>query len=125
MTRLQRLNLTLRALMELGVVAALATWGFHAGTGTGAKSALGIGAPLLGFGFWGTVDFHQAGRFAELLRLTQELLISGLAALAWHAAGQPILGWSLAILSVLHHALVYAQGDVLLETGAPEPGRVK
>jgi len=33
-------------------------------------------------GFWGAVDFHQAGRLAEPLRLVQELAISGLAAVA-------------------------------------------
>jgi hypothetical protein len=53
---------------------------------------LSIAARLLGLGFWSAVDFRQAGRMAEPLRLIQELVISGLAAVALYAAGQPALG---------------------------------
>jgi Protein of unknown function (DUF2568) len=109
-----RFNLALRALMELGVVAALAYWGFHTGSGTAAKVLLAVGAPLLGFGFWGAVDFHQAGRLGEPLRLFQELALSGLAAVAWYAAGRPVLAVALAVVSVVHHGLVYALGEKLL-----------
>ena len=66
-------------------------------------------------GFWGAVDFHQAGRLAEPLRLVQELAISGLAAVAVYAAGQHILGWFLGLASISYHALVYAQGSRLLK----------
>lgn len=71
---------------------------------------LAVGAPALGFGLWGAVDFHWAGRLSEALRLTQELLLSGVAAVALYAAGQQILGWALALVSVAYHALLYAQG---------------
>ncbi len=70
MSPFQRLNLTLRALVEAGVVLGLAYSGVHVGGSVGVKILLGVGAPLLGFGFWGTVDFRQAGRFAEPLRIT-------------------------------------------------------
>ena len=79
------------------------------------KLLLGIGAPVLGFGFWGLVDFHQAGRLGEPLRLVQELAITGLAAVALYVAGQHALGWAMAILSVINHALVYISGDTLLK----------
>jgi hypothetical protein len=49
-----------------------------------------LGAPLVGFGFWGAVDFHQAGRFAEPLRLIQELAISALAAVACQQRTRPV-----------------------------------
>jgi predicted membrane-bound mannosyltransferase len=114
----QRVNLTLRALTELGVVLALATWGYHAGHSTAAKLVYAIGLPVLGFGLWGVLDFRNAGRFAEPLRLFQELFISGLAALAWYAAGQHALGWALVIISVLHHILVYVLGGTLLHSSA-------
>ncbi len=117
MTAFQRVNLTLRVLMEIGIVVALAYWGFHTGNGTGAKIALGVGAPLVGFGFWGAIDFHQAGRAAEPLRLTQELVVSGLAALAWYEAGQHALGLALGALSIAYHALVYLSGARLLGSG--------
>jgi hypothetical protein len=117
-TGAQRLNLALRVAMETGVVAALATWGVHTGGSTAAKIALGVAAPVVGFGFWGAVDFHQAGRIAEPLRLVQELTISGLAAAAWYAAGQPVLGLTLAAVSVTYHALVYLSGERLLKQAA-------
>jgi hypothetical protein len=114
MTRTQSVNLALRALMELGVVVGLAYWGYRTGDGAGMKLLLAVGAPLLGFGFWGAVDFRFAGRSAEPLRLVQELVVSGLAALALYAAGARLLGALLAALSVAYHALVYASGDRLL-----------
>ncbi|HZD87040.1 MAG TPA: YrdB family protein [Gaiellaceae bacterium] len=115
MSATERLNLVLRVLMETGVVAGLAYWGVHTGDSTAGKIGLGIGAPVLGFGFWGGVDFHQAGPVAEPARLVQELVVSGLAAAAWYTAGQPILGIALAALSLLYHVSVYASGQRLLE----------
>ena len=114
-SRLLWLNLSLRALMETGIVAGLAYWGYHVGSGTGAKVVLAIAAPLLGFGFWGAVDFHQAGRAAEALRLLQELVVTGLVALALWSAGQPIFGVLMALVSVVYHALVYGRGERLLK----------
>jgi hypothetical protein len=113
---MQGLILTLRAVMETGVVIGLAYWGLQTADGAIAKVVLAIGAPVLGFGFWGLVDFHQAGRAAEALRLVQELVISGLVALALWSAGQPLLGLLLAVLSVVYHGLVYATGGRLLKS---------
>ena len=113
----QRLNLTLRALLEASVVLALAYWGVQAGGSTAGKLFLGVGAPVLGFGLWGAIDFRQAGRYAEPLRLTQELAISALAAVALYAAGQLALAIAVAALSIVYHGLVYASGARLL---APE-----
>lgn len=114
MSLLQRLNLTLRALLEASVVLGLAYWGVHTGDSAAGKVLLGLGAPVLGFGFWGAVDFRQAGRAAEPLRLTQELAISALAAVALYAAGQPAAALALAALSIVYHGLVYASGARLL-----------
>ena len=88
---LRWLNVGLRGIMEAGIVVAFAIWGYHAASGVMAI-VLAIAVPVLGFGFWGAVDFHQAGTMGEPLRLTQELVISGLAALALYAAGQPTMG---------------------------------
>ena len=70
----------------------------------------------LGFGIWGAVDFHQAGRMAEPLRLIEELVISGLAALALYATGQHVLGLAFVTLSIIYHLLVYLAGGRLLKT---------
>lgn len=116
MTSLERLTLTLRVTMEAALVAALAYWGVHTGTTALMKILLGIGAPVVGFGFWGAVDFHRAGRLAEPLRLMQELTVSLLAALSFYVAGQRGAGIALAALSILYHLLVYATGARLLKS---------
>jgi hypothetical protein len=110
-----RANLTLRALMEAGIIVALGWWGYHTGGSTETRVLRAFVVPILGFGFWGLVDFRWAGRFAEGLRLTQELAVSGVAAVAWYAAGQHVLGWALAVVSVVHHVLVYVSGERLLK----------
>lgn len=112
---LRALNVALRALMETAIVLALAWWGVDTAGSAAGKIALGIAAPFAGFGFWGAVDFRQAGRFAETLRLIEELVISGLAAVAWYTAGQHALAWALVALSLIYHGLVYATGDRLLK----------
>ena len=105
-------NLTLRVIMEAGVVAGLLYWGIHTGDSAAGKAALG-------FGVWGALDFRRAGRYAEGLRLAEELAISGLAAAALYTAGAHVLGAALATVSVVHHILVYAIGERLLK---PPPG---
>jgi hypothetical protein len=112
---LLQLNLTLRALMESGIVLGLGFWGFQTAATVLGKALLGIGLPICVFAFWGLVDFRRAGPIGEVLRLLQELLISGIAAAAVYIAGLPILGWTLALLSVVHHLMVYALGDKLLK----------
>ncbi len=107
-------TLILRVVMELGLVAALAFWGVHSGGTAAAKIALGVGAPVLAFAVWGAVDFHRAGRLAELLRLLEELFLTALAAIALYSAGEHDLGIGLAALSVVYHALVYVSGQRLL-----------
>jgi Protein of unknown function (DUF2568) len=115
-------NVALRALMELGIVVGLGYWGYHMfGPGTPAI-VMAVAAPAVGFGFWGLVDFRWAGRGAEPLRLLQELVVSGLAAVAWYAAGRPGLGWALGGLSAVHHVLVYVLGDRLLKQRPPTAG---
>lgn len=114
MTPTKAFLLGLRVLMETGVVAGLAFWGYRTGGSTGIRVLLAIAAPLVGFGIWGAVDFHRAGPFAEPLRLVEELAISGLAAAGLVATGAATLGWALATISVVYHALVYLTGHRLL-----------
>ena len=115
MSKLKWFILALRALMEMWIILALAFWGYQTGNNLGTKILLAIVAPVLGFGFWGAVDFHQAGNMAEPLRLIEELVISWLAAFALYVAEQHVLGWTLGLLSIVYHALVYISGGRLLK----------
>ena len=114
MTAVQRMLLALRVVLEVGVVAGLAWWGYRTGGGGGTGALLAILVPTIGFGIWGAVDFHRAGRLAEPLRLTEELLISGLAAVGLIAVGPASSGWGLLGFSVVYHLLVYTNGERLL-----------
>jgi hypothetical protein len=101
--------------METGIVAGLAYWGFHTGSNLTMEIILGIGTPLLIFGFWGSYDFHNFGKWSEPLRLIQEIILSGLAAIVLFSTGQYFLGWTLGIISIIHHLFVYLLGETLLK----------
>lgn len=109
------INLALRGLTEFGIIAALGYWGLYTGSTPVMKVLLGIGAPLLGFGFWGLIDFHQAGSLSEPLRLAQELIISGVAVFALYLTGHPGLGLALAVVFIVQHALIYGTGGTLIK----------
>ncbi|MDE3213556.1 MAG: DUF2568 domain-containing protein [Bacteroidota bacterium] len=66
MTFWRGFNLFLRGAMEPGVVAGFAYYGYHAGTQIGIKILQALLFPLIGFGFWGLVDFHQFERCLNL-----------------------------------------------------------
>ena len=108
-------NVVLRAMMELGIVLAFGYWGFHVGNNQTIHILLGLLTPLIAFGFWGMVDFHNAGKFSELYRLIQELIISLLAAFALYKTEEMGFAISLAILSLVYHSLVYLNGDRILK----------
>lgn len=112
---LKTINLTLRAIMETGIVLAFGYWGYHLANSAFLKILLMILIPLLVFGFWGMVDFHNFGRYAEPLRLTQELLVTSAAAFVLYLTGRFAFCWIMISISVLHHILVYATGGKLLK----------
>ena len=115
MSKLKWINLGLRVTMELGIVLAFGYVGYYIGRNTIQKILLCIFIPAIGFGFWGLVNFHQFGKYAETLRLGQELLVSGLAAFALYLTGMHRCGLALGILSIIYHALVYLNSERLLK----------
>lgn len=112
---LKTINLTLRAIMEAAIVLAFGYWGYHLANRESIKILLAIIIPLFVFGFWGLIDFHQFGNIAEPLRLIQELVVTGAAALVLYLSGLPVLCWIMAFLTIVHHVLVYASGSRLIK----------
>lgn len=108
-------NVGLRGFMEAGIVIGMAYCGYKLGNQVSWKVVLAILLPVVGFGFWGMVDFHQFKKFGEILRLVEELSITGLVAAALYGLGAHSAGWALAIISVLHHGLNYILGERLLK----------
>jgi hypothetical protein len=115
LTGAQKVNLALRAALELGIVVALGYWGYAAGSSEGTKMGFLVLFPVVGFGIWGAIDFRQVGKNAEYFRLVQELVISFIAAYGLYASGQAMFALSLAALTIVYHALVYATGERLLK----------
>ncbi len=108
-------NIGLRGVMETGIVAAFAYWGYQSGNGAARRTLRAIAAPAVAFGVWGAVDFRQLGRLAEPARLVEEVAISGLAVTGLWAARQRAFAVILGATSVVHHALVHATGERLLK----------
>jgi hypothetical protein len=114
-TALRSANLALRGIMEVGIVVALAYWGYWTGHSTIQRALLSIGAPVLVFSFWAFIDFRKTGPTAELFRCVQELVLSGIAAVSLYTTGQRTLGWILGLVSIVHHLAVYLLGERLLK----------
>jgi hypothetical protein len=87
---LRGVTLTVRFLCELGILAALAYWGFGLGDGIGAW-VLGVGAPLLAAVVWGAFVAPKARWPVPILtRVVIELILFAAAAGALAVAGQPV-----------------------------------
>ncbi|HEX8995318.1 MAG TPA: YrdB family protein [Ktedonobacterales bacterium] len=109
-------NLALAFLLELCMLVALVAWGLHAGSGTGAKILLGVGAPLVAAVVWGVLMAPRAAvRLPRAIHLALYIVIFGVAALALASAGYPTLAWALFVLAALSKsfALAFPQPDSL------------
>ncbi|MCB9047419.1 MAG: YrdB family protein [Chitinophagales bacterium] len=115
MSILKWINVVLRGLMEAGIIIAIAYWGYQLSSGTLIRTILCIALPILVFGFWGWFDFRQFGKYAETLRLLQEMAISLGAAYVLYFYGKILPGIILASISVVHHIIIYLLGDKLLK----------
>jgi Protein of unknown function (DUF2568) len=99
--------LAVRLLCEIGLLVALAVWGFHTGSGVVAKVVLGLGAPLLAAVIWGLwVAPASRRRLTDPARLVVEVLLfaAGVAALA--AAGYLLVAVIFAVVVAANIILV-------------------
>jgi Protein of unknown function (DUF2568) len=99
-------NLTVAFLLELCALAALAYWGVQTGDGPVAKTAWGVGTPLLAAVLWGLLAAPRAPMSMPLAKFAVELLVFGSAALALYATGHRALAAAFAVLVVVNSILV-------------------
>lgn len=99
MNGVRGLTLGVRFLCELGMLVALAYWGFE--TQEGALAPLvGIGAPIAAAAAWGLLVSPKAVfRIPVQTRLIVEFFLFGFTALALADAGQPALGVAFGLLA--------------------------
>ena len=93
------INLVLRLLLELAMIAALFTWGVRVADPMWLKTLLGVAAPALAVFLWGALIAPRAPRrLADPARLVLEIVLFGLAAVGLATVGLP--GWAIALGAV-------------------------
>ncbi|HMB23714.1 MAG TPA: YrdB family protein [Anaerolineales bacterium] len=106
MSALKMLNLGVRFLLELCMLAAVGYWGFKTQTGM-MKIVLGIGLPVLLIVIW---SLFVAPRAVYPLHGVSHMLLSlillGSGAVALFASGRTALGWAYAIILVVNQILL-------------------
>jgi Protein of unknown function (DUF2568) len=100
------INLTVAFLLELCALAALGYWGVHTGDGPLAKTALGVGAPLLAAVLWGLFAAPRAPVSMPAAKFAVELAVFGSAAVALYATGHRALAAAFAVLVLVNSILV-------------------
>ena len=112
LTVIKAANLGLRFALELGILAALAYWGFRVGRDTPTTVALGLGAPLLAAVVWSLfVSPNAPIRAHGPASLLLELAVFGSAATALYAAGQPRLAMAFALVAATNRVLMALWGQ--------------
>lgn len=105
MSGLRGVVLTVRFLCELGMLVALAYWGFTAVDGALAW-VLGLGAPTLAAAIWATFVSPKARRPVSMpVRISVEIDLFVLSALALWFAGAPAAAVVLGVLGIATSAL--------------------
>ncbi len=107
MTILQAINLGIRFVLELCLLAALGYWGFQLDQGLLLRIVAGIGAPLLAATVWGMfVAPKAANQLADPARFGVELTLFALGAGALWLAERPSLGAALLIAYLINRGLM-------------------
>ena len=109
MGMIKSINLFLRFLLELCMLAALGYWGFRTGQPIIGKIGLGVGSPLLAAIIWSLyLAPASKRRLHEPWLLIAELVIFGLAIAALYSAGQPTLALIFGLVYMVNKTVLYA-----------------
>lgn len=107
MNILKSLNLLVRFLLELCMLAAVGYWGFKTQSSWPLKILLGIGLPILIAVLWGIFLAPKATHpLSGVSFLALELILLGSGAAALFASGRVTLGWVYIIIMVVNTVLL-------------------
>lgn len=105
-------NLAVRFLLELAMLAALAYWGLHTGDSLPVDVLLGVGAPVVAAAVWGTFAAPRSDRrLSGPALVAVQLTLLGAGAVALAAAGRTALAVVFAIVIVVNAALLHLWGE--------------
>ena len=112
MDALKSINLAVRFLLELCVLAAVGYWGFKTGSGWFLKILLGIGAPLLIAVIWGMFGAPKANmQLHGFMLLALEVVVFGSGVAALYATKNYSLAWAFAVIIVINRILMFVWGQ--------------
>ena len=104
---LKTLNLLVRFLLELCMLASVGYWGFKTGAGWGMKILLGIGLPVLVAVVWGLFIAPRATYpLKGIPYLLVELSLLGSGAVVLFASGRGNLGWVYTLILIANKVLL-------------------
>lgn len=104
---LKGLNLLVRFLLELCMLAAVGYWGFKTNSTWLMKIMFGIGLPILIAVLWGLFIAPRATYpLKGISYLAVELILLGSGAVALFASGKPTLGWVYTITLIVNKVLL-------------------
>lgn len=106
------LNLAVRFLLELCVLAAVGYWGFKTGSGWFLRILLGIGAPLLIAVIWGIFGAPKANmQLHGFMLLALEIIVFGSGVAALYATKNYPLAWGFAVIVIVNRILMFIWGQ--------------
>lgn len=107
MAVLQTINLGLRFVLELCLLAALGYWGFQLDRSWLIRIVAGLGAPLLAATIWGMFIAPKAANLlADPWRFALEIVLFALGAGALYLAERPSLAAALFIIFLINRVLM-------------------
>lgn len=102
-------NLALALVLEIGVLAALAYWGFAIGAAIPVKIVLGIGTPAAAILVWAIWGAPRSGhRLQGISYWLLRVVFDAAGAAALSMSGQQLLGTIFALVAALNCILGYA-----------------
>lgn len=108
MDALKSINLAVRFLLELCVLAAVGYWGFKTNSSWFLKTLLGIGAPLLIAVIWGMFGAPKAANhLTGFSLLALELIVFGSGVAALYATKNYSLAWVFTAIVIVNRTLMF------------------